>query len=93
MSQEKTGSKKIATKKFQHTALPKKSNFIKTTNKKNECLDEIDFDEDEFQGGFVVQKQLRKPETCSVPNKLYFGLLIFQELKENYWMKRRCLEF
>ena len=53
--------KKIATKRFQHTALPKKSNFIKTTSMKNECLpDETDFDEDEFQGGFRRRKAIEK---------------------------------
>ena len=49
--------KKIATKRFQHTALPKKSTFIKTTNMKSECLpDETDFDEDEFQGKEVCNE-------------------------------------
>ena len=53
--------KKIATKRFQNTALPKKSNFIKTTNMKSECLpDETDFDEDEFQGGFRRRKAIEK---------------------------------
>ena len=53
--------KKIAKKRFQHTALPKKSNFIKTTNKKNECFpDKTDFDEDEFQGGFRRRKAIEK---------------------------------
>ena len=53
--------KKIATKRFQHIALPKKSNFIKTTSMKNECLpDETDFDEDEFQGGFRRRKAIEK---------------------------------
>ena len=51
---------KIAMKKFQATTLPKKSDFIKTTNKKNECLDETDFDEDEFQGGFRRRKAIEK---------------------------------
>ena len=51
---------KIAMKKSQRTNLPKKSDFVKTTNKKNECLDETDFDEDEFQGGFRRRKAIEK---------------------------------